>query len=176
MEYRVESWRMSFFWCLDNSFWFTAIHAPPAPALWLPHSSCLVSFAEQSKETLPPCIHLEGTAVSRRVIPTKEVSIGTLIKLAAKWGSSWSSHVQRKSLLMLLEMVGAAVKALWKNWLTRSFKEPLYWKSQARTSTTKWGSLKVSVRRRNNDSLTGHPLPYHPRPIPFNHLGIECFC
>ncbi len=58
-----------------------AIRAPPAPLL---HFYCLVSFAEQSKETLPPCIHLERIAASGRIIPTKEGSIGSLMNLAAK--------------------------------------------------------------------------------------------
>ena len=58
-----------------------AIRAPPAP---LPHFHCLVSFAEKSKGTLSPCIHLERIAASGRIIPTKEESIGSLMNLAAK--------------------------------------------------------------------------------------------
>ncbi len=54
-------------------------------------------------------------------------------------------------------MVEAAVEALWKNWSMRSIKEHLYWKSHAPTSTTKWWSLKASVRRRN-DGISHRPF------------------
>jgi hypothetical protein len=53
-------------------FGFTANRAPPA---LLPHSNCLVAFPEQSKGALSPCIHLERTAASVRMIPTKEGGI-----------------------------------------------------------------------------------------------------
>ena len=110
-----------------NITWFKCYSRTPST---IAASHCLVSFA------LSPCIHLERIVASGRMIPSKEESIGTLIRWAAKWGIPWSSRTRRKWLLMLLKMEEDAVLASWKNWSAWSLKEHLYWKSHATTSTT----------------------------------------
>ena len=138
-----------------NITWFKCYSRTPST---IAASHCLVSFA------LSPCIHLERIVASGRMIPPKEESIGTLIRWAAKWGIPWSSRTRRKWLLMLLKMEEDAVLASWKNWSAWSLKEHLYWKSHAMTSTTEWGSLKASARRRNNGTSQDVQMPHNEFP------------
>ncbi len=113
MGYGVESWWKYFVWCSDNSFhgigmpfnqdpksgikifthniytqgkflnknYLDSLLSNRASPALLPHS---VAFPEQSQRSPLPYIHLERTAASVRMIPTKEESIGSLTKQAAE--------------------------------------------------------------------------------------------
>ena len=113
----------------------------------MPYSSLNWTFhCQWAKEHWPHELVEEKLPQAKEWFEKIQESIRSLMHLAAKWRwrSPWLSCTGRKSWLMLLQIMKAAVQALPNNWITRLLlKLHLCWKSNVTTSTTMWGRFEA---------------------------------